>query len=211
MKFIIKFLKNPFTVWLKRTLKNASLEFKNKQLDIGYMSSVSKTRFKKYNTIGNYTSLNKVKIDNFSYIADQTKIFNCEIGKFCSIGSNCKIGLSTHPRHSISSHPFFYKSFKNDLFFIKDFKFNDKSEKIIIGNDVWIGDDVTILGGVKIGDGVIIGTKSLVTKNIEPYSIVAGIPSKLINVRKIKTRNKWWDFSIEELIKLRNSNENEIK
>ncbi|MDR2842623.1 MAG: CatB-related O-acetyltransferase, partial [Spirochaetaceae bacterium] len=76
------------------------------------------------------------------------------------------------------------------------------------GNDVWIGQNSTILPGVKIGDGVIIGTKSVVGSNIEPYSIVAGNPAKIIRKRfdeeliEIMLKLKWWDKTIEEINKL---------
>jgi virginiamycin A acetyltransferase len=72
----------------------------------------------------------------------------------------------------------------------------------IIGNDVWIGQDATILPGVNIGDGVIIGTKSVVAKNIEPYSIVVGNPARVIRKRfddeliALLQAFKWWDLPI---------------
>ncbi len=55
---------------------------------------------------------------------------------------------------------------------------------IIIGNDVWIGANVVIVAGVKIGDGCVIGAGSVVTQDIPPYSIAAGVPAKIIQSRK---------------------------
>jgi len=78
--------------------------------------------------------------------------------------------------------------------------FNEsESTSVLIGNDVWIGNDVTIMGGVKIGDGSIIGTKALVTKDVEPYSIVGGVPAKRIKSRfnneevNFLLNIKWWN------------------
>ena len=71
----------------------------------------------------------------------------------------------------------------------------------IIGNDVWIGDDVTILGGVTIGDGAVIALGAVVTQDVASYSIVGGVPAKLIRKRfdenSIEFLNsfKWWDKS----------------
>lgn len=71
----------------------------------------------------------------------------------------------------------------------------------VIGNDVWIGEKSIILPGVEIGDGAIIAAGSVVTKNVEPYSIVGGIPAKLIKYRfnkdtiKKLISIKWWDWS----------------
>ncbi len=78
----------------------------------------------------------------------------------------------------------------------------------VIGNDVWIGQNSTILPGVKIGDGAIIGTKSVVGSDVEPYSIVAGNPAKIIRKRfddeliELMLKFKWWDLPIEEINKL---------
>ena len=91
----------------------------------------------------------------------------------------------------------------------EEIKYIDKEQKIsvIIGNDVWIGENVTILGGVKIGDGAIIGANTVVTKDIEPFSINVGVPSKLIRYRfdieDIAFLNKlqWWNKPEEWIIR----------
>lgn len=72
-----------------------------------------------------------------------------------------------------------------------------------LGNDVWIGQDVTIMPGVKIGDGAILAAQSVIVKNVEPYTIVGGNPSRFIKKRfseeKIAEllKIKWWDLKIE--------------
>ena len=59
-----------------------------------------------------------------------------------------------------------------------------EEKPIEIGNDVWIGARAIILGGVKIGNGAVVGAGSIVTKSIEPYSVVAGNPARFIRSRK---------------------------
>ena len=84
----------------------------------------------------------------------------------------------------------------------------DNKGDIVIGNDVWIGYDAIIMAGVTIGDGAIIGTRAVVTKDVEPYSIVGGVPAK--EIRKRFTPEEitrllelqWWNWPIE---KIRNS------
>ena len=77
---------------------------------------------------------------------------------------------------------------------------------IVIGNDVWIGRESVIMPGVKIGDGAIIGVYSVVTKDVEPYSVAGGNPAKLIKKRfddeliEILLKVKWWDFEPEKLV-----------
>ena len=93
------------------------------------------------------------------------------------------------------------------LFDEHEFADNAKCYYVIIGNDVWIGNNVIIMDGVKISDGAIIAAGSIVTKNIEPYTIVAGIPAKPIR-RRFKDEQiqklmeiKWWDWPLEEIKK----------
>ena len=75
----------------------------------------------------------------------------------------------------------------------------------VVGNDVWIGQNVTILPGVHIGDGAIIGANSVVGRDVEPYTIVAGNPAKIIRKRfddeliALLLKFKWWDRGIEKI------------
>ena len=81
----------------------------------------------------------------------------------------------------------------------------NREQGIVIGNDVWIGYEAVILAGVTVGDGAIIGTRAVVTKDVPPYTIVAGIPAKPIRKRfsedTIATllQLRWWDWSEERI------------
>ena len=78
---------------------------------------------------------------------------------------------------------------------------------IIIGNDVWIGYEALIMSGVTIGDGAIIGARAVVTKDVPPYTIVAGVPAKPIrrrfNDEVIETLQsaQWWNWEKERIEK----------
>ena len=125
------------------------------------------------------------------------------VGKYCSlaVGILFDCGLN-HDSSSISTFPF-NKIFPNKHGHIH--KENTTRGDIKIGNDVWIGRDSTIMSGVIIGDGAIIGTKALVTKDVEPYSIVGGVPARHIRYRFDKEtiefleRIRWWDWSVQEV------------
>lgn len=146
----------------------------------------------------------KVFIDRFTYIGFNTHINSCKIGKFCSISSDVKIGLGKHPTQMVSLSPIFY-SLKNpfSLIWLNGNTSFEEYEEVVIGNDVWIGTNVIIMGGVKIGDGAIIGAGSIVTKDVEPFTIVAGNPATMIRKRfDENTINKllkicWWDWDDE--------------
>ena len=85
------------------------------------------------------------------------------------------------------------------------FDMPDNKGDTVVGNDVWIGYGATIMPGVKIGNGAIIATKSVVTKDVEPYSIVGGNPAKEIRKRfskediEILQQIEWWNWSIEKI------------
>ena len=74
-----------------------------------------------------------------------------------------------------------------------------------IGNDVWIGWDVLIKGGVTIGNGAVIGARSVVTKVVPPYAVVAGVPAKVIKYRfeqekiDLLQQLQWWDWDIDRI------------
>ncbi len=141
------------------------------------------------------------KIGKRTYFNTNIYAKNCVIGNYCSIGSDVTIGLSPHPTHFVSTHPAFYSNNKGFQTFADRMYFNEEVKTTIIGNDVWIGSKSTILPGVKIGDGAIIGYGSLVTKDVLPYSIVGGVPAKLIKYRFSQAiidelvKIKWWEKS----------------
>lgn len=144
-------------------------------------------------------------VDNFSYIGDNSKVKNCFIGKFCSIGPDVKIGLGIHPIDKISTYPGFYSKRASvpvrigiDQFFVEE-------KRIKIGHDVWIGSNCVILDGISIGNGAIIAAGSVVTKDVKPYSIVGGVPAKIIRMRfeddqiTLLENFKWWDKDLDWL------------
>ena len=130
------------------------------------------------------------------------------IGKFCQIASGVEFMMNgaNHQMDCVSTFPFYIFENWNESVPPLD-KMRLKGDTVI-GNDVWIGQNSLILPGVKIGDGAIIATKSVVGSDVEPYSIVAGNPAKLVRKRfdgeltDLLLKLKWWDLPIEEIIDL---------
>lgn len=200
-----QFIRNPLTLWFAKLIRSKMLEYKNrdKSLKIGYMSSVTNSNFGLYNTIYNKVSLNEVELGNFTYIAENTSISKTSIGKFCSIGPNCKIGLGKHPSNTfVSTHPIFFSTLKQAQISFADKSYFEEFENITIGNDVWLGANVIVIDGVNISDGVIVAASSVVTKDIPPYAIVGGVPAKIIKYRFKEDeivnllKIKWWDMDV---------------
>lgn len=151
----------------------------------------------------------KPKIKNlgkYTYTSNNLRIESpkTSIGSFCSIGNDVVIGHGKHPIKYLSSSPYLYF----DLLGFKSRKTSSHNEywelePVFIGNDVWIGDGVFIKNGIRVGDGAIIGARSVVTKDVPPYAIVAGVPAKILryrfdeHTRKELLQLKWWDLKDE--------------
>lgn len=149
------------------------------------------------------------RIGKYTYVNRNTNIQNATIGNYCSISFDVLIGLGNHPTDLFSTSTLFYakrNTFKIDLI---NKKANYEEYKwITIGNDVWIGARAIILDGVKIGDGAIIAAGAVVVKDVPPYAIVAGVPSKIIKYRfndqiiKELLDSKWWNEDPTYVLKM---------
>lgn len=159
-----------------------------------YDDPVDPTAFERNNVLFNYPELGDKLI----------------IGKFCAIASGTKfiMGSANHRINSVTTYPF------NVFGGIWSDKTPDHLSQLpfkgdtIIGNDVWFGRECVIMPGVKIGDGSIIAAYSVVTKDIEPYSIVGGNPARFIKKRfeneliELLLRLKWWDLEPKALVSI---------
>lgn len=153
-------------------------------------------------------NLIRVEMARYSYIGTNTIVSDTKIGAFCSIGSSCSIGGGVHPTDRVSMSPVFYDSgncFREKKYVSADSRKPFKQPQTIIGNDVWIGENVYVSAGVNIGDGAVIGAHAVITKDVPPYAIVAGVPAKILRYRfdeatiKELMATQWWEWSDERL------------
>jgi acetyltransferase-like isoleucine patch superfamily enzyme len=168
---------------------------------------VINSTFGGFNVLFYDTILINSALGSHTYVQRGSNIFNTEIGKFCSIASDVTIGPGIHKVDGISTHPSFYlKNTPLAKVYSKIDQF-EVSKKTVIGNDVWIGEKAIVMDGVKVGTGAIVASGAVVTKDVEPYSIVGGVPAKHIkyrfeqNVRQGLLESKWWNQSEEWLEK----------
>lgn len=177
------------TIYLKNVINNPNIKVGDYTMYNDFVNDP--TQFEKNNVL-------------YHYPINHDKLI---IGKFCSIACGTKFlfNSANHNLNSLSTYPF-------PLFFEEwDLKKENVTESwnnkgnIIIGNDVWIGYEAIILSGVNIGDGAVIGTRAVVTKDVPPYTIVGGVPAKIIRKRFSEDviskllEIKWWDWNKEKI------------
>lgn len=173
-----------------------------------------KTVFEGNNFVASKSVVLECQVGRGTYIQYQSDLKKCKIGKWCSIAPEVKIVSGNHPTNIyVSTHPVFYlpkvhaglKFVNSSCFEEYSYVDNDKRWFCEIGNDVWIGERALILNGIKIGNGAVIAAGAVVTKDVPPYAVVAGVPAKIIKYRFSDSqiteleRLKWWDKDIKWL------------
>ena len=164
-------------------------------------------------TVGDYTIYNDYVNDPVNFEKNNVLYHypvNTEhlvIGRYCSIACGAKFIFTSanHTQRSLSSYPFgiFFDEWNLPVERIAD-TWDNKGD-IVIGNDVWIGYEAVIMQGVHIGDGAVIGTRAVITKDVEPYMIVGGVPGKTIRPRFEQSvidallSLRWWDWPEEKV------------
>lgn len=170
-----------------------ALYTRNKEHSIG-KNDYTQARLRAPNfSIGDYTY-------GAPKVIDGTGNYKLTIGKFCSFGSDVTIMLAANHR---IDWPTTYPIGLIKGMEIPDY--NTGKGDITIGHDVWVGDKAIIMSGITIGNGAVIGAGSIVTKDVEPYQIVAGNPAKPIRHRFTAEQiarlqeMKWWDWDIKKI------------
>lgn len=167
---------------------------------IGDDTSIVRCKFGKNVIINRRSYINDSFIDNYSYTGINTTMNWTKMGKFCSVGRNVDIGGFDHDYTKVSTMP----AFRMEQMLAMGGRL--KKQKglsegyCVIGNDVWIAAGVNILHSVKIGDGAVVGAGAVVTQDVPAYSVVAGVPAKIIRYRFNENyinqllKIKWWNW-----------------
>ncbi len=171
-------------------------------------ATVVESSIGKWTQIGARTRMEETILGDYSYVMEDCQIIYAEIGKFCSIASQARINPPNHPIWRASSHHFTYRSqfygFGEDDEAIFQWR---RENRVILGHDVWIGHGVILLPGVRVGTGAVVGAGSVVTKDVSPYTIVAGNPARLIRRRVSEAveaalmKIQWWHWSHDEIFR----------
>ena len=157
--------------------------------------------------VGSRTNLSETVFGAYSYIVSDSSIAYARVGKFCSIARQTRINPGNHPTWRAAQHHFSYRAVSYELGEEDDFDFFQwrRDHRVDVGHDVWIGHGATLLPGVKVGTGAVVGAGAVVSKDVPPFTIVAGVPAKPIRARFPQAIQAgllelaWWDWDHEKL------------
>jgi acetyltransferase-like isoleucine patch superfamily enzyme len=156
--------------------------------------------------IGQRVKLVGCQVGRGSYISGDCRLSAVRFGRFCSVGAHLHVADGRHPtRDWASTHPAFFSRRAQAGFTFADGEVYEELRRckggwtFDVGHDVWIGDRVTVLAGLRVGTGAVIGTGSVVTRDVEEYTIVAGVPAREVGRRCSREeaiellRTAWWE------------------
>ena len=159
--------------------------------------------FGRFVQIGARSTILDTEIGDYSYCAAGCDLANARVGKFANIASGVRIGATDHPLHTASLHHFLYRSalYWPDAEDDADWFATRRARVALIGHDTWLGHNAQVRPEVAVGHGAVIGAGAVVTRDVDPYAIVAGVPARHIRWRQppeIAARLialAWWDWS----------------
>ena len=168
---------------------------------------ITDSTFGAYVEIGRGSRVNNSSFGDYSYCDRYADIANAQIGKFANVAAFTRIGATDHPLHTASCHHFLYRSddYWEDAKRDAEFFAHRKSRIATIGHDTWIGAGAMIKPEVTLGHGAVVAAGAVVTRDVDPYTIVAGTPAKNLRLRQTPEIAQrlivlaWWDWSHDRL------------
>jgi phosphonate metabolism protein (transferase hexapeptide repeat family) len=170
-------------------------------------AEVRNSKLGAYTEVGARTRLLEVVLGDYSYIVNDGEVAYTTFGKFCSIAAMARINPGNHPMARATQSHITYRAsayFPGERDEEEFFAWR-RASAVIIGHDVWIGHGAIILPGRSVGTGAVVAAGAVVTKNVEPYAIVAGNPARVIRQRfpaAVARRLEhlaWWDWDHDRL------------
>jgi phosphonate metabolism protein (transferase hexapeptide repeat family) len=174
---------------------------------IASTAEIADCHFGTYVEVQDFSRLEDATLDNYSYVCRFCSIMSATIGKFCNIADMVRINPGNHPIERPSLHHFTYRPEQYALASQRDEAFFNwrRRQRVELGHDVWIGHGAVIMPGTRIGNGAVVGSLSVVTKDVPAYAVAAGVPARVLRMRfpaaiaEAVQQTRWWDWSHQTL------------
>jgi phosphonate metabolism protein (transferase hexapeptide repeat family) len=163
---------------------------------------VCRSRLGSWTEIGPGSLIVESEVGDYTYFDSDVSVIYSTIGRFCSIAARVRINPGNHPQDRVSQHHLTYRLRQYGLAERDDEEFFGwrRAHPCAIGHDVWLGHQVVVLAGVTIGTGAVVGAGAVVTRDVEPYAVVAGVPARPLKKRfsdEVIQRlldSAWWEW-----------------
>lgn len=153
-----------------------------------------------------HTRIHASSVDDYTYLMERVQLDYTVFGKFGSVASDVRLGPTNHPIDRPTGHHFTYRAAMYDLGEDDESVFEWRADQPVdIGHDVWVGHGATVLPGVDVGNGAVVAAGAVVTEDVDPYTIVAGVPAEPIRRRfslEVAARieaTEWWTWDHDTL------------
>ena len=207
-----EYLRGMFPDWIRQALLRARLRLKGHAMNIGPGARIdSYAEFEAGATLDAGSAIFGSKVGRWTYFGKNAFVIFSDVGAFCSIAANVVIGGGRHPTERVTTSPQFYSAGHDNPWgaYADGLPRREELPRTSVGNDVWIGYSAVVLPGVRVGDGAVIGAGAVVTRDVEPYSVVAGVPA--MGLRKRFAPDdvdwllglRWWDWPDARLREMR--------
>lgn len=147
------------------------------------------------------TSVRASEVGAYSYLMQRVQLDFTTLGRFCSIASDVRIGPVNHPLDRPTTHHFTYRADRYNLDDPDEAVFAWRQDQAVdIGHDVWVGHGATILPDITVGNGAVIAAGAVVTDDVAPYAVVAGVPADRVrwrfppDVAAVIESTTWWEW-----------------
>ncbi|HSL40256.1 MAG TPA: DapH/DapD/GlmU-related protein [Desulforhopalus sp.] len=174
---------------------------------IAATAEVSACCLGRYCEVADGAKLAESTLGDYSYVMERCDIMSSTIGKFANIAAEVRLNPGNHPMEWVSQHHFLYRRrlyglHQEDLHDFFDWR---RRQRVVVGHDTWIGHRAIVMPGVTIHNGAVVGAGSIVTRDVAPYQIVAGVPARPIRARfpeaiwRCLEAIGWWDWDHQTL------------
>ncbi|NKX44790.1 DapH/DapD/GlmU-related protein [Roseicyclus persicicus] len=155
----------------------------------------------RWTEVGRMTSLSHCELGDYSYICDFGHVIWTSVGKWTNIANMVRLNPGNHPMDRATQHHAVYRASMYGFGADEDAFFDwRRAHWVTVGHDVWIGHGATVTAGVRIGTGAVVGAGAVVTRDVAPYTVVAGAPARPIRRRFTEAQEAalmdiaWWDW-----------------